>query len=68
MRRSDQTFDGIAATFETDVYESTKGQIRFNVLWEDLMSALPRLRNGGVTVLDAGGGAGHLAIRLAERL
>jgi SAM-dependent methyltransferase len=36
------------------------------VLWDDLLAAIPRLRDGGVDILDAGGGAGHLAIRLAQ--
>jgi S-adenosylmethionine-dependent methyltransferase len=36
------------------------------VLWEDLLGAIPALAAGGRTVLDAGGGAGHLAARLAR--
>jgi S-adenosylmethionine-dependent methyltransferase len=36
------------------------------VLWEDLLSELPALAAGELTVLDAGGGAGHFALALAR--
>ncbi len=35
------------------------------VLWRDLQEAVPALAAGGLRVLDAGGGAGHLAVRVA---
>lgn len=63
--RSDADFDGIATTFDQDIYESSKGHIRLNVLWEDMVSEIPRLNRGKLHVLDAGGGAGRMAIRLA---
>lgn len=61
----DVNFDGIAGTFEQDIYCSSKGYIRLSVLWEDMMGGIPRLADGGLSVLDAGGGAGHIAVRLA---
>jgi S-adenosylmethionine-dependent methyltransferase len=66
MAKPDADFNGKAAAFEEDVYGSTKGAVRLAVLWEDLLSELPGLRRGGLHVLDAGGGAGHIAVRLAK--
>jgi S-adenosylmethionine-dependent methyltransferase len=37
------------------------------VLSSDLAAAIPALARGGLSVLDAGGGAGHLAVRLARQ-
>jgi S-adenosylmethionine-dependent methyltransferase len=59
------SFDGIADAFETEIYGSTKGDIRLNVLWEDMVTNMPRLADGGLRILDAGGGAGHVTMRLA---
>lgn len=61
----DVNFDGIAGAFEQTVYGSSKGYIRLSVLWEDMLSGIPHLAGGGLSVLDAGGGAGHIAMRLA---
>jgi len=61
----DADFDRIAASFEEDVYGSTKGAVRLAVLWDDLLSGIPGLSRGGLHVLDAGGGSGHLAVPLA---
>ncbi len=65
MVSADTSFDGIAGAFESEIYGSSKGYIRLRVLWEDMLGAIPGLTAGGLDVLDAGGGAGHLAIRLA---
>jgi S-adenosylmethionine-dependent methyltransferase len=40
--------------------------VRLGVLWEDLSSAIPEVTGGGLSVLDAGGGAGHVALLLAR--
>jgi S-adenosylmethionine-dependent methyltransferase len=64
--RVDTNFDGIATAFEDEIYGSSKGFIRLHVLWEDLLTAIPELRHGGLSVLDVGGGSGHLALRLAR--
>lgn len=61
----DTDFDPKAAAFEADIYGSTKGAVRFAVLWDDLLTAVRPLASGGLSVLDAGGGSGHLAARLA---
>jgi S-adenosylmethionine-dependent methyltransferase len=62
----DVNFDGIATAFEDAIYGSSKGRIRLSVLWEDMLEGIPGLGDGGLRVLDAGGGAGHLAIRLGQ--
>ncbi len=62
----DTNFDGIAARFEQDIYGSSKGYVRLRVLWEDLSSAIPELARGGLYVLDAGGGAGQMALLMAR--
>lgn len=64
--RSDINFDGKAASFEEWIYGSSRGFIRLSVLWEDLLAEIPMLSHGGLSVLDAGGGAGHVALRMAE--
>jgi S-adenosylmethionine-dependent methyltransferase len=62
----DANFDDIAAVFEDEIYGSSKGSVRLHVLWEDLLASIPRLADGDLSVLDAGGGAGHMAARLAS--
>jgi S-adenosylmethionine-dependent methyltransferase len=64
--KSDVYFDTIANQFEQDVYGSSKGFIRRNVLWEDLLTELPHLKEGGLSILDAGGGAGRMTLALAK--
>lgn len=65
-RETDQDFDAVGEDFEGDVYGSSKGLVRFGVLREDLLSAIPDLAHGGLSVLDAGGGAGRVALLLAQ--
>jgi len=62
---SDVSFDGTADAFEREIYGSSKGEIRLRVLWQDMQENMPRLAGGGLRILDAGGGAGHIATRLA---
>lgn len=64
--QNDIHFTTIANQFEQDVYGSSKGYIRWNVLWEDLITELPQLRQGNLTILDAGGGAGRMTLALAK--
>ena len=62
---TDQDFDAIAKDFEGNVYGSSKGRVRLAVLLEDLLSAIPELKDDGLSVLDAGG-AGRVAVLLAQ--
>ena len=61
----DVGFDGIADEFESDIYGSTKGAVRLAVLWSVLNDDVPALADRPMRILDAGGGSGHMAVRLA---
>ena len=62
----DVSFDGIANEFESDIYGSTKGAVRLAVLWSVLNDDVPALTDQPMRILDAGGGSGHMAVRLAS--
>ena len=67
MRRAvlgDVGFEGIADEFESDIYSSTKGAVRLAVLWSVLSNDVPGLAGRPMLILDAGGGSGHMAVRL----
>ena len=64
--RQDKDFDPIAASWDRSIYGSTKGFIRSRVLWEDMTSQIPGLEEGRLSVLDAGGGSGRLAVEMAK--
>ncbi|WP_028116784.1 methyltransferase domain-containing protein [Ferrimonas senticii] len=62
---NDISFDGRAAKFANNIYGTSKGQVREAVLWHLLQQGLlPQLPLAG-RVLDAGGGQGQLARRVA---
>ena len=61
----DVSFDGIGNEFESDIYGSTKGAVRLAVLWSVLNEDVPVLSGRPMRILDAGGGSGHMAVRLA---
>lgn len=65
--RSDADFDDRAASFEEEISGSSKGYIRLSVLWEDLLTEIPLISHGGLSVLDAGGGSGHMTLRMASQ-
>ena len=66
MKQADVDFDPLAQGFAEDIYGSSKGYIRLNVLWRDLLSELPQLEKGGLEILDVGGGMGQVAVKLAK--
>ncbi|MBY5979519.1 methyltransferase domain-containing protein [Ferrimonas balearica] len=62
---NDTNFDGRARKFADNIYGTSKGQVREAVLWHQLQHRfLPRLGQGD-RVLDAGGGQGQMARRVA---
>ncbi|MCL2900001.1 tRNA uridine 5-oxyacetic acid(34) methyltransferase CmoM [Brenneria tiliae] len=61
----DRNFNDIAEKFAQNIYGTTKGQLRQAVLWQDLGGLLAQLPDGPLNVLDAGGGEGQMACRLA---
>jgi S-adenosylmethionine-dependent methyltransferase len=64
--KQDADFDDIASVFEDEIYGSSKGRVRLHLLWDDLLTNIPHLGDRRLSVLDAGGGAGHIALRLAQ--
>ena len=63
--KSDRSFDGIAAKFQHNIYNSTKGKVRQAVLLRDL-AELDILRQP-TQILDVGAGQGQLSLALAEQ-
>ena len=63
----DRNFDDIADKFSRNIYGTTKGQLRQAILWQDLDALLARMGPQPLRILDAGGGEGQTAIKMAER-
>ena len=64
-KNTDRSFDGMAAKFQRNIYQSSKGEIRQQVLLRDL-SQLTVLQRP-CQVLDVGAGQGQLGLALAAR-
>jgi S-adenosylmethionine-dependent methyltransferase len=52
--------------FEAEIYGACSRYIRLQALWEDLVTARPQIAHGELSILAAGGGAGHLTLRPAQ--
>jgi S-adenosylmethionine-dependent methyltransferase len=64
--KADRNFDDIAGKFAKNIYGTTKGKIREAIVWQDLEQLLATFPvDKKLTILDAGGGQGQLACRLA---
>ncbi|MCO6524697.1 MAG: tRNA uridine 5-oxyacetic acid(34) methyltransferase CmoM [Candidatus Schmidhempelia sp.] len=64
--KNDRNFDDIANKFAKNIYGTTKGKIREAIVWQDLERLLATFpANKKLTILDAGGGQGQFACRLA---
>ena len=63
----DRNFDDIADKFSRNIYGTTKGQLRQAILWQDLDALLARMGPQPLRILDAGGGEGQTAIKMAAR-
>ncbi|RWR02013.1 SAM-dependent methyltransferase [[Pantoea] beijingensis] len=63
----DRNFDDIAEKFSQNIYGTTKGRIRQAILWQELDALLTTLPPRPLNVLDAGGGEGQTASKLAEQ-
>lgn len=61
---NDRNFDDLAERFEQRVYQSSKGDLRLQLIKEDLM---PQLGDSSLKILDAGGGLGQMSRWLAEQ-
>ncbi len=62
----DKDFDAMGAAWDRSIYGTTKGYIRSEVLWADMTAQIPGLAEGRLSVVDAGGGSGRLAARMAK--
>lgn len=58
-------FDQLAGRFERKIYGSEKGDLRLQLLWDDMLTALPLQAEQPLRVLDAGGGLGQMSAKLA---
>lgn len=62
---ADRNFDELFERFRRNIKGSLKGRLREILIREDLEGTVPRLREGGLEVLDAGAGLGDLSVWLA---
>lgn len=62
----DRNFDDMAEKFSRNIYGTTKGELRQAILWQDLQPLLSQLGPGPLRILDAGGGEGQTAVKVAE--
>ena len=65
--QKDQNFDNLSSRFRKNIYDSAKGKIRLQILWRDIVEAIPEVEEGGLSILDAGAGQGNFALQLAEK-
>lgn len=63
----DRNFDDIAEKFSRNIYGTIKGRLRQAILWQDLDVLLDSLPSRPLRVLDAGGGEGQTAYKMAGR-
>lgn len=62
----DRNFDDISQQFARNIYGTSKGKIREIIVWQDIERMLSQLPNRPLMILDAGGGQGQIACRLAQ--
>ena len=63
----DRNFDDITAKFAQNIYGTSKGLIREAIIWQDLEAILATFPpSQPLTILDAGGGQGQIACKLAK--
>ena len=65
--QQDQNFDNLSSRFRKNIYDSAKGQIRLQILWRDIVEAIPEIEQGGLSILDVGAGQGNFALQLAQK-
>ncbi len=66
-KTSDRNFDGLVGHFQKNIYDTPKGKIRLEILWRDLLEAIPAIeQQAPLRILDAGAGLGYMAGKLAS--
>lgn len=64
---TDRNFDNLADKFEQRIHGSFKGRLREDQLWWQMQTHMPELLGAKpLRILDAGGGLGQMALRLAR--
>ncbi|MBU3002724.1 methyltransferase [Paraglaciecola arctica] len=63
--KQDQSFDKFAGKFEKNIYGSTKGRLRHELLIHHLHSAI-NLKGSSLDILDAGGGTGEMSKEMLD--
>lgn len=63
---SDRNFDDLAGRFANNIYDNPKGQLRLQLVREELLASCPQLSGGKpLRVLDAGCGLGQMTAMVA---
>lgn len=62
---TDYNFDNIAQKFVKNIYGTSKGKIRAEIVWDELQHCLSLLPPRPLRILDAGGGFGFFSQKLA---
>ena len=62
---NDVNFDDLAQRFEKNIYESTKGKIRINLVSEDIQQHIPSFKQQPLDILDAGCGSAYFSAAVA---
>jgi len=57
----DKNFDSLAVRLEKKIYGTEKGQIRYQLLKEDILDHCPGFKEAKLIILDAGGGTGRFS-------
>ncbi|WP_169903056.1 methyltransferase [Paraferrimonas sedimenticola] len=64
----DTNFDSLANKFSHNIYHTTKGRLRLDILQREFSQyLLPRFEQESLRLLDAGGGQGQMACWLAQK-
>lgn len=65
--KNDRNFNDLVGHFQKNIYDTPKGKIRLEILWRDLLQAIPDLKQiQHMRILDAGAGLGYMAGQLAD--
>lgn len=67
MQPTDRNFDELADAFGRNIYDTDKGRLRLELLWDDLQLVPGATGEPVLEVLDAGAGMGQMALRLAQQ-
>lgn len=67
MNKQDRNFDDISHKFAQNIYGTSKGKIREIIVWQELEKIIASYPQGKpLKILDAGGGQGQIACKLAK--